>query len=81
MRRLFGRKSETFPVKRIRGSRAMYVTDEIQRVELKIELENGETIRVDMTPKQCHELVYSLTAAYDAIHPPITRYNPQAPQF
>lgn len=81
MRKLFGRKSEVFPVKRIRAARALYVTDEIQRVEVTMDLENGETIRVDMPPRKAYELIVTLEAAYTAIHPQIPRQNPNSPSW
>ena len=81
MRKLFGRSAEVFPVKRIRAARALYVSDEIQRIEVTMELENGETIRVDMTPKKAHEFIVTLESAYNAIHPPITRQNPNSPSW
>lgn len=80
MRNLFG-KNEVFPVKRIRAARAMYVSDEIQRIEITMDLENGETVRVDMTPKKAHGLIVMLESAYNAIHPPITRTNPNSPSW
>lgn len=81
MRKLFGRKSEVFPVKRVRAARAMYVSDEIQRIEMTLELENGETIRVDMTPRKGYELIVTLESAYNAIHPQIPRQNPGSPSW
>lgn len=81
MRKLFGRSKEVFPVSRIVATRALYVSDEIQRIEMKIELEIGETILVDMTPKQGHTLIRQLESSYNAIHPPITRTNPNSPSW
>lgn len=81
MRKLFGRKSEVFPVKKVLAARALYVSDEIQRIEMALELENGETIRVDMTPRKGYQLIVTLESAYNAIHPQIPRTNQNSPSW
>jgi len=69
----FSRGRDSLKVKSIRGSRAVYESEEIQRVELKLETELGDKVTLEMTPQQCHRLVTDLTNAYEAIFPPIIR--------
>jgi hypothetical protein len=81
MRKLFGKPQEVFPVKAIRAVRMMFITDEVQRVQITMDLENGEKVSVDMTPRLAYKLIVELESAYATIHPQIPRYNPNSPQF
>ena len=69
----FAKGKDSLKVKSIRGARAVYESEEIQRVELKLETEWGDKVILEMTPAQCHRLVTDLTNAYEAIFPPIIR--------
>lgn len=66
-----GREGRTIPVKSVRASRARYVTPDIQRCELEIELEGGERIILDMNVEQVAKAVHELINVHDAIHPPL----------
>lgn len=81
MRKLFGKPKEVFPVKKIRAARMMFLSDEIQRVQITMDLENGERVCVDMPPPMAYKLIVELESAYSTIHPPIPRYNPNSPQW
>lgn len=69
----FSRGRDSLKVKFIRGARAVYESEEIQRVELKLETELGDKVILEMTPAQCHRLIMDLTNAYESIFSPIIR--------
>lgn len=69
----FSRGKDSLKVKSLRGSRAVYESEEIQRVELKLETGLGDKVILEMTPAQCHRLIMDLTNAYESIFPPIIR--------
>lgn len=50
----FSRGRDSLKVKSLRGSRAVYESEEIRRVELKLETELGDKVTLEMTPQQCH---------------------------
>ena len=67
------RGKDSVKVKSIKASRAVYESEEIQRVEMTLVTEFGDKVTFEMTPQQCHRLVTDLTNAYEAIFPPIIR--------
>ena len=60
-------------ISKISGARAIYESEEIQRVELRCETRETDPFTLEMTPQQCAELIVQLTNAYEAIFPPIRR--------
>lgn len=69
----FGRGKDDVRVKRIRGSRAVYLTEDAQEVEIKIESEDGDFLTLRLKPAMVRGLVGDLVVAYEAICPPINR--------
>ena len=67
------------PVKRIRASRAVFLSEEVQRIDITIELDYGDKIRLEMHPQLAHKLIAELTSAYLAINPPIRNYGGGVP--
>ena len=45
----FAKGKDSIKVKSLRGSRAVYESEEIQRVELKLETELGDKVILEMT--------------------------------
>lgn len=70
--RAFFNTGIALPVKNIVSSRAVYQSEEIQRVELKLTLESGDTLILEMTPLLCRKTIEELKIAYLAINPPLT---------
>lgn len=62
---------DTIRVRKIKASRAVFESEEIQRVDVDIDLDYSEKIRLEMTPQQTYKLITELMSAYHAICPPI----------
>lgn len=62
--------------KDIRATRAMYIDEDTQRVELTIDTSDNYRVTITMTPNQSRKLIEQLTQAYHAINPPLrTRFE------
>lgn len=68
---LFRRAKEglTAQVVKIQASRAVYHNADIQRVEVKVELEGNHMLTMDMTLDQAATLIRQMTAVYEACRP------------
>lgn len=66
------RPQMNIPVEKIRASRAVYISPDIQKVEMEI-WADGQSLILDMTSEQASELVRQLSVAYTAINPPLKR--------
>lgn len=62
-------------VKKIRACRAVFQSEEIQRIDLDITLDSGDKIRLEMLPKDAHSLISQLGVAYNAIAPRLPNPN------
>lgn len=69
--RIFGRERETLRVEKLQASRAKYHDTDIQRVEVKLKTEGNGLLTLDMSTDQAHALIIQMTAAYNAIRPPL----------
>lgn len=74
-------RREPIRIRRIRASRAVFESEEIQRIDIDIDLDlDGTTkIRLEMHPQLAHKLITQLTTAYVAINPPIRNYGGGVP--
>lgn len=68
-----GRQGEAVRVRRLVASRAVYESEELQRVEVMVEIEgpDRERLTLDMNTQQAAQLIRQLVAVHDAIHPPL----------
>jgi enoyl reductase-like protein len=70
-----GRAGSTVKVAKIKASRAVYQDADIQRVEMRFEVNVGagknESITLEMSLDQAGETIRQLTAAYEAARPPL----------
>jgi len=64
----FFKRSETVRAKRI-SARARYVDEDVQRVDVSITNDAGETATIDLSLDQTRQLVIDLTNAYGACRP------------
>lgn len=62
------KRSETVRAKRI-SARARYVDEDVQRVDVSITNDSGETATIDLSLDQTRQLVIDLTNAYGACRP------------
>lgn len=62
------KRSEAVRAKKI-GSHALYVDEDVQRVDLKVTSTDGETATIDLSLDQTRQLVIDLTNAYRACRP------------
>lgn len=73
------RRKKELPMvaKKINAARALYISEDIQRIEMKIDTSLGEKVIIELTAKQCFDLMGELAAAYNAINPPLnpSRFN------
>lgn len=70
---------EPIPVKRIGASRALFLSEGVSRIDITVELDYGNRIRLEMDPQLAHKLIRELTASYIAINPPIRNYGGGVP--
>lgn len=56
---------------KIEATRAMYIDEDIQRVEMTIETSDNYRVVITMTPRQARQLLEQLTMSYHAINPPL----------
>lgn len=64
----FFKRSEAVRAKKI-SARARYVDEDVQRVDLLVTSEYGETVTIDLSLDQIRKLVIDLTNAYGACRP------------
>ena len=64
----FFKRSEAVRAKRI-SARARYVDEDVQRVDVSITNDAGETATIDLSLDQTRQLVIDLTNAYGACRP------------
>ena len=63
---------ESIRAKKVLASRAVYTDQDVkERVEVKVEVEDGHTLILDLNTSQVVVLIRNLTAAYEAINPPL----------
>lgn len=76
--KLFGREREMLRVKKAKSSRAVYVDTDIQRVEIKLLVEDGQFLTLDMDLDTVHTMVIELSNAYSACRPGLSRGSYQS---
>lgn len=63
------------PIREAVSSRAVYQSEEIQRVELHIQTTDGDKLILEMTPQLARKIIVEMRSAYLAINPPLTGGN------
>lgn len=65
--------NQNLPIKaaRIQATRALYQGEGFQTIETRIDTPQGDTLVIEMTPAQAHQLVGDLTVAYNVVNPPL----------
>lgn len=69
LERLKRKEKIVLAVKETKTSRIVYESEDIQRVEVSLILPTGETIILELTPKQTFKLGMDLAVAYRTINP------------
>lgn len=72
--RLFSR-AEPIRVRKIRASRAVFESEEIQRIDIELILDGDIKVRLEMNPQLAHSFIQQLTNAYLACNPPLRGFN------
>ena len=67
--RLNRKEKIVLTVKDTKTSRVVYESEDIQRVEVTLILPTGETLILELTPKQTYKLGMDLAVAYRTINP------------
>lgn len=62
------KRSELVRAKKLEA-RARYVDEDVQRVEVKVTAQDGQSVTVDLSLDQARQLVIDLTSAYSACRP------------
>jgi 23S rRNA U2552 (ribose-2'-O)-methylase RlmE/FtsJ len=70
MRHIF--KQHTVGVDAISAARAVYISPDVQRIDLTVVLEGGHTLILDLHTEQAGRIIKELSDAYEAIHPRLT---------
>ncbi|MCA1806257.1 MAG: hypothetical protein LC687_00030 [Actinobacteria bacterium] len=73
-------KKNRIPIRvgKVKASRAVYESADIQRIELTIITAppHGEELILEFTPPLAHKAILEMSLAYNAINPPITNPRP-----
>lgn len=69
----FFKGKESTLVKKIRATRAVYLGPDQEEVNVEFVNEEGEKLTLRINPKQVPGLIGDLSAAYEAINPPLRR--------
>lgn len=72
--RIFGRERQSLRIKKIKGSRAVYVhpgNAETNEVEIRMVTEDGERLDLQVPSRLIPELLRDLRISYEAIVPPL----------
>lgn len=69
----FFKGKEATRVKKIRGVRAKYINPDHNEVNIDFVNEAGEQLTLQLTPDQARGLIGDMSAAYEAINPPLRR--------
>ena len=74
IRNLFNR-GIAIPIRDAVSTRAVYQSEEIQRVELHITTTDGDKLILEMNPAIARKIIVEMRNAYLAINPPLTGNN------
>lgn len=69
MDRIRKREKIVIPVTKISAGRVVYESQNLQKVEAKIEIENGAIVILELTPPQTEQLLQELYSSAKAINP------------
>jgi len=70
-------RAEPVRVRKVHASRAVFESEEIQRVDIELTLDYDIKVRLELNPRLTQQLIVQLTNAYLAINPPLrTHGNP-----
>lgn len=65
------RDQHQMAIKEAKASRAVYLSENIQRVEVDLEMEDGTRLVLTMSSHLAGKLILQMSAAYTAINPPL----------
>ena len=71
--RLFGRERDSLRVKKVRASRAVYQSEDIQNVEIRLMTEEGQILDLILSSRSAATLHTELGTALEAIYPRLSR--------
>ena len=61
-------------VKKASACRAVYHSEDVQRIEMRIDCSDGQSYLFDMSPHIAHQIASNILISYEAIFPPnVTR--------
>ena len=66
--RLFD-SSAAIRVKKVEASRAVFESEDVQRIDVRVTDEAGNHLTLEMRPDDVRKLIVELTTAYQAIRP------------
>ena len=63
-------RDSTFTVEKVTATRAIFISEDVQEVEIKLTLEGGLVITLQVPARQAANLLNEVGVAYQAIMPP-----------
>lgn len=69
--KIFGKLKEELRVSKVKATRALYGDGTVQEVEIKLKVEDGNTLILLLHPDVAASLIQQTTQAYEAIRPPL----------
>ena len=73
--------SNSVDVVKARATRALYLSEDIQKVEVKLEIETGEKVTLVFPSRVAFDLITQMIAAHKAIHPEIVVPRSSSPSW
>ena len=67
------RQKEILRVEKVKVSRAVFESEEIQRADITLMVEGDNILKLEMTPDALHSLITQASATYYALRPALGR--------
>lgn len=79
--RMRKREHVTLTAKDIKSARAIFESEDRQRIDLTVTTEEDYRVTIELSPKLAHKAILEMGIAYNTINPPLTNPRPMNSQF
>lgn len=69
--RIFGKERQSLRIQKVKASRAVFINQDVQEVEISLITEDGERLDLQLPSRLAPKLIQEMMLSYQAIHPPI----------
>lgn len=71
------RQKEVLRVQKAKASRAIFESEEVQRIDVTLLVEGDNLLKLEFTAETARALIQQMSASYEAMRPPL-RHNTSA---